>query len=474
MENSRQLGVVCACITLFATNVIAADKDWNCGDGAWDDASCWSPYGQPLHGDDIYLTQSDAIARTVTFSNTLYATATLNSLMINATGSGTMTLLQSQDSLASTTEYVGYDGTGTFTQTAGTNTVGDLYMGYLSTGNGTYNLSGTGSLVANNEVISRLGNGTFNQTGGTNTADYLAVAYCRDGADCSSNSGTYNMDAGNLSVVDMGVGVNYGKTIGSYNIGGAFAEGIFNQTGGNVTVSNVLYLTDIRSSSGTYNLSGGSLEAGEISAYNFDDTGVNTAVINQNGGSVITNRIMSIRSAFNYNLVDGNLTANTIDLFSYSEFNQSGGVNVVSNTLTLDERDYSYPGSHYALSGGTLDAGNIVIRGDSVFTQTGGINTVSGDIALVKSSRPPYYPPYYQTYGEYTLDGGVLTASSITVESGSIFNIHGGRLDAMNIVLNAGGNFNFDGGTLLVDNFTGDLVNDGGTIEPGTSPGMGL
>jgi hypothetical protein len=38
--------------------------------------------------------------------------------------------------------------------------------------------------------------------------------------------------------------------------------------------------------------------------------------------------------------------------------------------------------------------------------------------------------------------------------------------------VNSGGNFNFNSGTLLVDNFTGDLINNRGSLEPGTSPGI--
>ncbi len=126
----------------------AVEKNWACNDGLWDNAACWIPDGQPLDGDDVNLTQTDEVDRIVTYSNTISPVLNLNSLTINATGSGTMTLSQSQDSLASITEYIGYDGTGTFTQSSGNNIVNDLYLGYLETGNGTYNLSGTGSLSA--------------------------------------------------------------------------------------------------------------------------------------------------------------------------------------------------------------------------------------------------------------------------------------------------------------------------------------
>ena len=57
MNKSRLLGAVCACITLFSTNVFAVDKFWICGDGSWDNGSCWNAPGQPINGEDVFLIQ---------------------------------------------------------------------------------------------------------------------------------------------------------------------------------------------------------------------------------------------------------------------------------------------------------------------------------------------------------------------------------------------------------------------------------
>lgn len=425
----------------------AADKNWVCDNDSWDNPACWSPTGQPLHGDDAYLTQTDDVDRIVTYSNNINPVLDLNSLTINATGSGTMTLSQSLDSLAATTEYIGYDGTGTFTQTGGDNIVNDLYLGYLETGNGTYNLSGTGRLLADREIISRHGSGTFNQAGGTNEANYIAIASA-SGSDSGGTTGTYNLSGGSLSVDNM--------EIASSGFPGSYATGVFNQSGGSVTVSNRLNLADLRGASGTYNLSDGSLEAGELGLWDADQTGI-TGVFNQTGGTVTANRVESTWYGFTYNLDGGSLTANTINLQAEGQFNQTGGVNTVSDTLTLDVWSYSSnepelgglpgSGSHYTLTDGTLNAGNIVLRA-STFTQTGGNNTVSGNLSIVAN------PENVTDIGEYTLAGGVLDAASITVESGNTFNFNGGRL--------------------AVDKFTGNLVNNGGTLAPGNSPGTTL
>ena len=69
-------------------------------------------------------------------------------------------------------EYVGYSGTGTFTQTGGTNSIGygTLYLGYNAGSSGTYNLSGSGQLSAAYASTSATsGTGTFTQSGGTNS-----------------------------------------------------------------------------------------------------------------------------------------------------------------------------------------------------------------------------------------------------------------------------------------------------------------
>ena len=61
-------------------------------------------------------------------------------------------------------EYLGYSGTATFTETAGSNSLTTLYMGYNSGSVGTYGLSTAGSptlglLSASNEYVGYSGTG---------------------------------------------------------------------------------------------------------------------------------------------------------------------------------------------------------------------------------------------------------------------------------------------------------------------------
>ena len=69
-------------------------------------------------------------------------------------------------SLTVATEYVGYSGTGTLTQTGGTNTITNtLYLGYNPGSIGTYNLF-DGLLVVSS-IVQGSGSGTLNMTDGT-------------------------------------------------------------------------------------------------------------------------------------------------------------------------------------------------------------------------------------------------------------------------------------------------------------------
>ena len=66
-------------------------------------------------------------------------------------------------------QYVGYSGAGTFTQSGGTNSNRGLYLGLNTGSSGTYSLSGTGVLSATGEYVGNSSAaGSFQQSGGSN------------------------------------------------------------------------------------------------------------------------------------------------------------------------------------------------------------------------------------------------------------------------------------------------------------------
>jgi len=154
------LGFVAALVCL-APVATAVNRYWIDDSGQWDVSGNWSPSGQPQEGDDAYLTQSDATDRTVTYYNTANPTAVLDYLRIDATGDGTMTLNMPNDhALLVSVEYVGFDGRGAITQSAGTHAAGMLVLGDSAASSGTYTMAG-GTLVSNLPYVGRKGAGTL-------------------------------------------------------------------------------------------------------------------------------------------------------------------------------------------------------------------------------------------------------------------------------------------------------------------------
>ena len=83
----------------------------------------------------------------------------------NSGATGTYSL--SSGSCSSDIQYVGYSGTGSFSQSGGTNTIYNLYLGYNTTSQGTYELSGSGTFNFLNRYVGYSGTGKFTQSGGT-------------------------------------------------------------------------------------------------------------------------------------------------------------------------------------------------------------------------------------------------------------------------------------------------------------------
>ena len=156
----------------------------------------------------------------------------------NAGGSGTYTMSNGQ--LVARALDVGYSGTGSFTQSGGSNTIGGspgfylLTIGVNSGANGIYNLSGNGLLVAYyGEDIGYNGTGVFTQSGGTNTASgHLTL-----GQD-SGSVGTYNLNGGLLSLSGSGLTQGAGNAA-FYFSGGTFQAASSFSTSVPITLSTV-------------------------------------------------------------------------------------------------------------------------------------------------------------------------------------------------------------------------------------------
>ena len=164
-------------------------------------------------------------------------------------------------SLAVRTQYVGNCGTGTFTQSGGTNDASGLYLGAIAGDSGTYDLSGSGRLSTWEEYLGCSGTGTFTQSGGIHNSGFLYI-----GQNYGSN-GTYSL-TGN------------GQLWGSFEYVGYFGTGTFTQSGGTNYVADTLSLGGyLGNTSGTYNFSGGLLQL-------FALAGGTHATFNFSGGTI--------------------------------------------------------------------------------------------------------------------------------------------------------------------------------------------
>ncbi len=254
-------------LLFLAPPAAGATKTWADGTGQWNTSGNWSPSGQPQAGDDVLLTQTDATTRTVTYYNTTNPTAVLKSLKIDATGTGTMTLnMPNNHALNVTTEYVGYDGKGFVTQSAGTDNAATLYLGYNAAGNGTYTLTGGTLSSSGSQYIGYAGKGTLSiQNGGqvSDAAGYLGYDVGSSGTATVTGTGSKWTDSGYLYVGRYGNGTlniepggqvsNTTAYVGYYS--GSTSTATVTGTGSTWTNTGSLYVG--RSGSGTLTIEAG-------------------------------------------------------------------------------------------------------------------------------------------------------------------------------------------------------------------------
>lgn len=361
--------------------------------------------------------------------------------------------------------YVGYSGSGTLTQSAGTMTfqvpaggTNGVFLGYNEGGNGIVNLSGTSSLfqvlAGGSEYLGYHGGGTFNQQAGTHAISGNLLV-----ASDTYSSGTYNLSGGTLNVG------------GSVNLGSA-GPATFNQTGGAFTASGSMTL-GTSFGSATYTLSGNGL----LSVGGSETLGVNSRAVsfNQYGGT---------------HTVAGSLTTGGVVLTSTNAtpvYNLYGGTLAVTGQLKVHAVQQM---------GGTVSAGSLsvqqyglssgaflhVLQNESVLgvmTQTGGTHQVDGTLNVGSNTAGSltlggadsvlnvygdenvgavnYFGSVFQSGGIHNVGTASHTASlTVGTPNGSLpgYQISDGQLNvsgSLNVAHNAGtGGFIQVGGTVVV------------------------
>ena len=287
-------------------------------------------------------------------------------------------------------EYVGYSGTGTFTQPVGANIAGTLYLGYNAGAFAKYSLSTSGLLSAASEYVGDSGAGTLSQSGGSNSATTLVV----------SSQGCYQLGGGTLQV-NGSFTVNGSQSYESagwlstanayvgYSTTGTSA-GTFTQSGGTSNFANQLVLGAAAGDSGTYYLSGAATLSASAEYVGLGGAGN----FSQSGG---TNRISntlyladSLASAGTYTLNGPGVLSAVNEFIGTSGtgvFNHSRGTNSVEYALYVGYNSGG-AGSAYNLSGSAIlsaAAEFIGYESPGTFTQSGGTNVVA---VRLTSARP--------------------------------------------------------------------------------------
>ncbi|MEJ2092835.1 MAG: hypothetical protein P8X65_11650 [Syntrophobacterales bacterium] len=409
---------------LLVAPTASADVNWTDASGNWSEASNWSSDPDlPGPSDDVQIFNNSASAWTIT----LDVDSSVNSLTLDADPLGsTATLSQTGNyTLQATDETIGVNGSGAYDQSNGLNTINDeLIIGAGFTGHGNYTLSGVGTLSVYDEFVGYANIGVFTQTGGTHTvSDSLVLAD-------AGGSGSYTLQGGSLSAAT--VTINNPSTF--TQTGGTFDFAVANQNGSTGSFAQLVLGRDSGTTS-TYHLNGGSLTA---VAETIGGSGVGVFI--QSGGTNVVNNTLTLAnnvgSSGTYDLTGGSLSA-TNEIFGNSgtgAFTQSGGTHMVGNFLTLG--NYAGSGTYTLNATGSLWASseNIGNFGFGVFTQSGGTHTVANTLTLAANSG---------SSGIYNLTGGSLSAGAIQI------NGHG---------IGGDGTFNATGGTQTV---TGSVTNEG-------------
>ena len=164
------------------TPASAAADTWTAGSGNWSTPANWSTNTVPGANDNVNITETDGANRTITYDYTgpsAYVSWPHNqSLPMPPTlRQHPLSSSMTANNLSASQEVVGGPNfgsidTGSFSQSGGNNSVSSLTIGDYAGTSGFYTLSGNGTLSAGTEYVGFSGNGTFTQTSASNKSTF--------------------------------------------------------------------------------------------------------------------------------------------------------------------------------------------------------------------------------------------------------------------------------------------------------------
>ncbi len=389
-----------------------------------------------------------------------------------ATTQGTYNL--SGGVLADNGAFIGYAGTGAFSQSGGTHTIGGtlgLRLGVFSGGTGSYSLSNTANLsVAGQEQIGYSGNGVFNQTGGTHTLVGTMVLGVN-----SAGSGNYSLSGGLLTA--DAIDLRRGKFTQS---GGTLNATVFSQNGGEVAGA--------LQNQGTFNynaglFSGRLINSGTVAlAVNFT---AGNGLDNRANFAVATGRTVALNGAGLTNaggavltLGGGTLTAaSTLNDGTFTQALGDSNLGAISGTGA-----YSVGGGTFAATSAVINGGFTVTAGSANLGALSGTGTVTVSGGTLTATTTGNIGTFTQTLGDanlgaisgtgaYSVGGGTFAATSAVINGGFTVTAGTANLGALSGI----GNVTVNGGTLTATSaiVAGAFAQTNGQANLGAVSGAG-
>ena len=467
------------------------------GNGAVYNFSSSSATGVTAYGSAIIGAIGGTAVAPTTFAHTGQGTVAVTVDLVLAQSAGSVGKYTMGPALGSTgalnvtgKTIVGLAGEGTFTQSSGTHTTGDLVLGQDSLSTGTYSQSGT-LTVTGKTVVGQSGKGTFDQNGGTHTTGTLVLGEVWR-PESEGAVGTYNLKGGTLTA-----------TGGQIVVGDA-GTGVFNNKSGVSHSVTDLVLGKQGSGKGTYELSGG----GSVTSANTTVGAAGAGIFTHSSGTHTTGTLLigsQLGGQGGYTIGGAGSTLNVsgelglgvgprdpvlkiLQAAGSGSFTQSGGQVTVSGGFWQDSNNSLQ--SVYRLEGGTLTLGydtptnkTASMSGNSLFEHKGG--TLSAYLPGGDFFIGTQYSASYDT--TYRMTGTLTQASFFTLTVGhagkGIFDQQAGTVNASGLVIGQGlrayapdpartqGVYNLAAGALNVE---GNMIVGGGfspVVVPASGPG---
>lgn len=295
--------------------------------------------------------------------------------------------LQSGDA-ATDLAYVGRYGTGVVNNPGGAHSVaGSLYIGRYASGNGAYHLDDDPvvlnvypSLTARALYVGYSGTGAFTESGANSTASVQQSVFVGYNA---GSAGTVAVNGGTFSVA-------YDMTLGHWGTGSMAVSG------GQVNIGRDVWIAGMSGGTGSLDLIGGRTQiTGRVIGYGGSTLKFDGGDLSVGSGQITVENII-VSSAGgrtgHFNLTSETVNANILQIGAYhaGTMDQSGGSLAVAADMLIGSADsltgaYSLTGSGSAQIGGNVRLGSG--NGTGQITQSGGTLTAGGDMTLGVNGR---------------------------------------------------------------------------------------